>query len=386
MSLRERQDQFQQFFRSMPRRSRVLLFTAIFMTFASLPLGGENLSLASDFWIRSAATAAFSGVLAVGYTAVGLGYGILLPAVIALNVLGPMLAGRWLPAAVRPHALMVADVQAIEARLHWLSVVRSVLVVLGYTLFYSVFRLEGRRSIVAHTEIRLAREIHAALVPVASDRSEALEWYGVSHPSGEVGGDLVDVVSSPGAGWHACVADVSGHGVAAGVLMGMFKTALRSAYRTSADPAAALSQVNEVLGPLKQSNMFVTAVSLAWHGPDRFEYVLAGHPSLIHIPRGSTTGRWVGESEMAIGFVDVVSYATRTLAVEPGDLVAVVTDGLIEVFDRGHHELGADGLLPIVAAAASRPTLAGAAGEIFAACAHYGTQSDDQSLLLVRRL
>jgi hypothetical protein len=65
--------------------------------------------------------------------------------------------------------------------------------------------------------------------------------------------------------------------------------------------------------------------------------------------------------------------------------VAVVTDGLIEVFDRRQQELGADGLLRIVEGAARQERLSDMAAEIFAGCAKYGVQTDDQSLLLVRR-
>ena len=210
---------------------------------------------------------------------------------------------------------------------------------MAYGSFIGLLRLEGRRSIAAHTEIRLAREIHAGLVPLTTGRAAGFEWYGVSRPSGEVGGDLVDVISPPGQRWTACIADVSGHGVAAGVLMGMFKTALRSARRAADDPAAVLTQVNEVLTPLKQSNMFVTAAVLSGGEGDRLDYVLAGHPPLVHVERLSGRARWVGESQIAVGFIDAIRYDTTPLHVSPGDLIVVVTDGLIEVFDRREREL-----------------------------------------------
>jgi Stage II sporulation protein E (SpoIIE) len=62
----------------------------------------------------------------------------------------------------------------------------------------------------------------------------------------------------------------------------------------------------------------------------------------------------------------------------------IVTDGLVEVFDRRERELGANGLLGIVQDAAGRGSLGAIADEVFAACARYGAQSDDQSLLILR--
>ncbi len=384
MSLRARNKRFQQTVRAMPMRSRILLGVAIFTTFMALSLWGASLSLAPGFWTRVVASALFSGVIGLGYAAVGFGYRVMLPVVIVVNILGSVLMARWMPVR-QPSAMSLQQVRQAETRLDVLGTVRIVISLVAYTSFIAVLRLEGERSFGAHTEIRLAREIHASLVPLTRGRAGDLEWYGVSHPSGEVGGDLVDVVSDRPSAWTACVADVSGHGVAAGVLMGMFKTALRSAYRVSAEPSRVLSEVNDVIGPLKQSNMFVTAAMLGWSEPNTLSFVLAGHPSLVHVDGATGRARWIGESQVAIGFKDDVDYRSDTIEVAAGDLVAVVTDGLIEVFDRRQHELGADGLLRIVEGAARQSRLSEAADEIFAGCAKYGAQTDDQSLLLVSR-
>ena len=69
-----------------------------------------------------------------------------------------------------------------------------------------------------------------SLVPKVERNFDGFEEiFGASVPSGDVGGDLVDVVESAGE-WIAYIADISGHGVAAGVLMAMFKTSIRSGF------------------------------------------------------------------------------------------------------------------------------------------------------------
>jgi serine phosphatase RsbU (regulator of sigma subunit) len=416
MGLRERNRQFQQFFRSMAPSSRVLMFTTVFATFASLSVAGDTLSPGPGFWSRTIATSMFTGLLGVGYAAAGFGYRWILPFVIVLNIFGPPVLNRVERSVPRPASLSSADIEIIDNRLSGLAAYRITLAIVGYVSFIRVLRREGQRSVAAQTEIRLARDIHSALVPIVSGQDDDLEWYGASRPSGEVGGDLVDVTRGndtndgndtsdgnlsghrgngyrgDGSGyredqsahaWTGCVADVSGHGVAAGLLMGMFKTALRSAYRTSVDPAANLTQVNTVLAPLKQSHMFVTAAALTWRGGGRFDFVLAGHPSILHVPRGGSA-RWVGESQLAVGLLDRVTYLSHGFDVRPGDLIAVVTDGLIEIFDRHEQELGADGLKQIIERAAAQASLDAAADAIFDACLQHGPRSDDQSLLLVR--
>jgi serine phosphatase RsbU (regulator of sigma subunit) len=243
---------------------------------------------------------------------------------------------------------------------------------------------EGLRYSSAHAEIRLAREIHATLVPDVSGRDQGLTWRGRSRPSGDVGGDLVDVVENP-RGWCATVADVSGHGVAAGVLMGMFKTAFRAVLSDARDIAEVATRVNRVISPLRQPNMFITTACLRQVAPGRFEYVLAGHPPMLHISRGGASSTWVGTSQLALGLLDGTVYASGTVAIEPGDVLVLVTDGLIEVFDRADRELGLDGLQAAATTAARTGSLAEIEQAIFAASAAHGAQLDDQTTLLVRR-
>lgn len=209
-------------------KSRALLGVAIFLTFASFGFSGDSLSLAPDFWTHIVLAALFSGVVGVAYAAFGFGYRIALPIAIAINIAGAYYFGQWSWDPGGRQALSAPDVQRVEGRLQLTGGVRIVVSMIAYSSFIALLRIEGKRSIGMYTEIRLARDIHAALVPIVDGRDAALEWYGVSHPSGEVGGDLVDVVDDASRPWTACVSDVSGHGVAAGVLMGMFKTALRS--------------------------------------------------------------------------------------------------------------------------------------------------------------
>ena len=93
----------------------------------------------------------------------------------------------------------------------------------------------------------------------------------------------------------------------------------------------------------------------------------------------------VGESQLAVGFLDSHPYSATSLRVRRGDRIVIVTDGLIEVFDHHERELGMDGLLRIIKTAARHEALSDMANEVFAAAARHGTQADDQSLIIVRR-
>ncbi|HXD73154.1 MAG TPA: SpoIIE family protein phosphatase, partial [Vicinamibacterales bacterium] len=145
----------------------------------------------------------------------------------------------------------------------------------GYTLFIYFINTSASGYLRARTEIDLAHGIHQVLVPPIDRRIGDVEFYGVSFASGEVGGDLVDVVEHEG-GWLGYIADVSGHGVASGLIMGMFKSALRAQMVTGAGLAKLLTDLNAILIPLKPSGSFITVAGVRSRGT-AIECAVAGH-------------------------------------------------------------------------------------------------------------
>lgn len=98
-------------------------------------------------------------------------------------------------------------------------------------------------------------------------------------PSGEVGGDLVDVFQTD-RGWIAYIADVSGHGVA-GRRYGHGQERRAHATLVHGRKRSAPRTPEPVLIPIKKPEMFVTFAYLAWNG-ERLQYSLAGHPPILH--------------------------------------------------------------------------------------------------------
>ena len=121
---------------------------------------------------------------------------------------------------------------------------------------------EGCRAVRIQTELSLAQGIQQTLVPVIDWQSSNLEIYGISLPSAEVGGDLVDVVPLPDGSVFAYVADVSGHGLPAGILMGMIKTAVHTQLFDLPSPTAVFDRLNEVLPAVKEPHMYATCTAL----------------------------------------------------------------------------------------------------------------------------
>ncbi len=106
----------------------------------------------------------------------------------------------------------------------WLMIT---VVTLGYMFVFPFVSTEGAKYLRLRTELELAERVQAQLVPPLGMSAAGLAIFGKSIPSSRVGGDLVDAVSFDGS-LTCYLGDVSGHGIAAGVLMSMVKSAVRT--------------------------------------------------------------------------------------------------------------------------------------------------------------
>jgi hypothetical protein len=243
---------------------------------------------------------------------------------------------------------------------------------------------EGVASVRMQTELSLAHGIQATLVPTISYQNASFELYGKSIPSTEMGGDLIDVIESDG-GLVAYVADISGHGLPAGQLMGMLKTAMRLAVQFRQMPVAALESVDRVLPDLKEREMFATLALLRFDGSSEAEYALAAHPPILHYRHGSRDTARLSMEQLPLGLIPGGSYASKRVVYSPRDLFLMVTDGITEVANARDEEFGLTRLQELLTQHATR-ALPEIWDLIMREVRQYGLQQDDQSLLLLRVL
>lgn len=243
---------------------------------------------------------------------------------------------------------------------------------------------EGVASVRMQTELSLAHGIQATLVPTVSFQNASFELYGKSIPSTEMGGDLIDVIESDG-GLVAYVADISGHGLPAGQLMGMLKTAMRLAVQFRQMPVAAIESVDRVLPDLKEPEMFATLALLRFDGSSEAEYALAAHPPILQYRHGSRDTVRLSMEQLPLGLIPGGSYASKRVIYSPRDLFLMVTDGITEVANARGEEFGLTCLEELLTQHATR-ALPEIWDLIMREVRQYGLQQDDQSMLLLRVL
>jgi hypothetical protein len=369
------------FWQTLPARPLLFLLAAAFFTFGTWGFVDDMRTFGTRSHSQLAYVVVVSGLVAALYAWSAMRARRLLPLVVLFHVFA-FPSDSLAPATEPTLPQLPAQVQALRERFALDTAGAVTFIVLGYAFFIRLAAWEGLAHLRAQKEIVLAQGIHARLVPALHERHGPFEFCGVSRPSGEVGGDLVDVVPTS-AGWAALVADVSGHGVASGLLMGMVKSAARMRLDSGAGAGVLLHDLNRVLFPLKPANMFVTCACLRHAGTGTIEYALAGHLPVLHWRAADGSVAELSGPHVPLGIVPDHEYAAATVAFAPGDLFAVVTDGLTEMADAHGRELGLEGLKRLVAGHAQRPLDAMMEAVLAGARAH-GQPRDDQTLLLVR--
>jgi len=372
------------YWRSLPRSATALILGCAFCLFSALGLMTVVLNATQIPLGLALVEALITGVFAIGWAIAGFRRVIwLLIVLFPLQVVANFVLNTTWP---RTPALgsSAADHAALLTRLRVEGVLAIVLILAGYFLLVVFTRKEGVRLFGAMTEMRLASEVHRALVPAFSRKVGDYEIYGSSIPAGQVGGDLVDLIENH-AHWTAYVADVSGHGVPAGMTMAMVKSAARMASPDGKPLANVLGDLNRVFSSLSAPNVFVTLACIAGTQGPELTYALAGHLPILHYCKSQGRVEERSVSNLPLAVVPDADFASAALTCQPGDVLAILTDGLTETADEQDRELGLEPLKAAFLQHAGSP-LAEIAERLRTTAMERGPQGDDQTVLLVRRL
>jgi hypothetical protein len=293
-------------------------------------------------------------------------------------------AGLWLAVRISFHSQASPDLEAMHRRVVLDAIGILVGTIVGYRLLVDFIRTEGLATVRMQTELALAHGIQATLVPTLSLQVDRFEVYGKSIPSTEMGGDLIDAVERDGT-LLAYIADISGHGLAAGQLMGMLKTAIRVSLQCRQQPTAVLESADRVLPAVKEPNMYATLALLYFDGSSEAEYSLAGHPPILHYRGPTRDVARLAMEQFPLGLMPGGRYSSQRVTYSPRDLFLMITDGISEVPDARDDEFGLDRLEQLLRDNAGQP-LPQLWESIMGEVKRYGVQQDDQTLLLLRVL
>jgi hypothetical protein len=374
------------FWKTVPRKPAVIFLLGVFFIFSTIGLATDISQMGRLPPVQFALSLLITSFFCIGYAIAGFTlrnqwWKGCIPLFIVHFAL--MNFVNRLPAAPRAALTSVSEMERLQSRLGWDALGIVVAIGLGYTCFVYTSVTEARRYFRVHAEMELATEIHHVIVPPIELKLGQYEFYGRSVPSGEVGGDLIDVAGKE-QHWVAYVADVSGHGVAPGVVGGMVKSAARMLLSSGEDSAHLMPRLNEVLYPLKRPDMFVTFCFLSTVG-DKLRVGLAGHPAILRFSAKTNLVTPLEGPNMPLGILPTGEFATSEIPTESGQLFAMYTDGLLEAANAAGEEFGLKRFQAELEKHGKEP-LDAIYRSLHESVARHGAQFDDQSVLLVRQL
>ena len=183
-------------------------------------------------------------------------------------------------------------------------------------------------------QLELARRIQHELLPNAPPATDRLHVSSLFKPHTAVGGDYYDYFELGDNKIGVVIADVSGHGPSAALLMSMTKGMLYALAKDFKSAGELLESLNNIVSVIIPSDMFITMMFLVFDFErNQLSYANAGHPPLLHYRSANNAVEQVGMKGCAINALPGCPYQQKEIQLEKGDVFLIYTDGLIETTD-----------------------------------------------------
>ncbi|HSN54854.1 MAG TPA: PP2C family protein-serine/threonine phosphatase [Candidatus Sulfomarinibacteraceae bacterium] len=256
-------------------------------------------------------------------------------AVVAVRLVGESLLMRQSPPFLS--LTLYALVFLVGFAVSWVSSRRL------ETRFLTRWRAESARNrdrLRMKQELEYAREIQLSMLPRQAPRLEWLDVAALSLPATEVGGDYYDYFILDRDRLAVVVGDVTGHGVASGLVLSGVRSSLNLLHDEMARPGAVLDRVNLMLKRTSAPRMHMTlAVALLDRISGTAVVATAGHPPALIRRRGGTVEE-VGSGAFPLGAMEDARYVENRVEIGPGDVLLLYSDGLVETMDPTGDQFG----------------------------------------------
>ncbi|HEX5013411.1 MAG TPA: PP2C family protein-serine/threonine phosphatase [Candidatus Limnocylindrales bacterium] len=204
-------------------------------------------------------------------------------------------------------------------------------------------------------ELALSRRIQRSLIPLTPPDLRGFEVATHYEAAREVGGDFFDVFPLRDRAGRAgiVIADVTGKGIAAALLMAFARPLVRSALDQARDPVVAIERTNKILVEERRSALFITALAGILDLRTRvLRLANAGHEPPLVVPGDPARPvRWLTGSGPLLGAFPTLGLGPCEVQLAPGDLVLLYTDGVTDTRAASGERFGDDRLLAVVEAA-----------------------------------
>jgi len=241
---------------------------------------------------------------------------------------------------------------------------------------------------ILEKQLETACEVQSRLLPKGSPGIPGYDISGLCIPTEEIGGDYFDYIHLPQERLGLAVADVSGHGIPAALVMTAFRALLRTHGHSYARPARIARSINHLLPEFTADQHFVTALyTVLEPATGSLEYANCGHPGALLLRADGRTEK-LERRGPALGIFEDPQYPSGMARMEPGDVLALYTDGVVEHNPPGGDRFGVERLVSTLRSGWQQSAEHMAAQVVQEARRFSGLSNfpDDFTLVIVRRI
>ncbi len=184
-------------------------------------------------------------------------------------------------------------------------------------------------------ELELARDIQEGLIPKKLPETKRLDIASYFNPAAQVGGDYFDYFNLGEEQIGIVMADVSGHGASAALVMTMVKGIIHAIAHEFKSPDSLLKELNAIINQIGPREKFVTMTFLVFDmKTSRLRFSNAGHNPLLFQSHQSKKGEMLPLRGPALGLSKLSVYQEKEVSLHAGDLILIYTDGVTEAFNE----------------------------------------------------
>jgi serine phosphatase RsbU (regulator of sigma subunit) len=197
-------------------------------------------------------------------------------------------------------------------------------------------------------QMRMAKDVQSGLLPSQSPKIKGYDIAGICIPTFDIGGDYYDFIFLDEENLAIVIADVSGDGIPAALIMASFRALLRNQLKSSADPAEIMNVLNRQIPEVSRKRDFITAFYGKLNLNDNsFAFANCGHnPPLFLKQDGRIIFLETGGPSLNI--IKDAEFRSDMMKIDEGDQLIFYTDGVIEIFGKDSKEFGLGRLKEII--------------------------------------
>jgi len=196
----------------------------------------------------------------------------------------------------------------------------------------------------------IARDIQRGLLPDRNPDIAGFDVAGFAQPADETGGDTYDFMRLPDGRWLIIIADATGHGIGAALVIAETRAMLRALSLQGSDTRTVLRNVNDLLAADLGGGRFVTCfLGVLDPSAGTLTYASAGHGPMLFFTHQTHNVRQAAATSLPLGVLPGTDYETiEQVTMAPGDMAVIITDGFFEATDPSGEQFGIKRVIDLV--------------------------------------